>query len=97
MPVRKITLQEWDELNHSQPHSKRILARWVKEGRIHPTPEKVGQKWWVHPDAKYHPPNNARSAKLRQVANMINSSGAEPVITPSARVLEIFSHGSSPT
>lgn len=34
------------------PH-RNTLRRWTHEGRIFPQPRKVGQNWFVRPDAEY--------------------------------------------
>lgn len=50
---RYVTLQEWAELQFSKvPHTNTLL-NWVRDGHIHPKPEKIGRKWQVKRDAKY--------------------------------------------
>lgn len=87
-----ITLEEWDLLNHSQPHNKRTLQTWAREGRIQPKPQKRGRQYWVRPDARYQEPDKARITRLRQVKTMLQNPC--DVTDPSTRVLEIYHHGS---
>jgi hypothetical protein len=50
---RYITLQEWAKLEFSKvPHANTLL-NWVRNGHIHPRPEKIGRKWHVKRDARY--------------------------------------------
>lgn len=43
----KITLTEWAARRYSKPPSQWVLAKWRREGQIHPRPERVGREWFV--------------------------------------------------
>lgn len=49
-----LILIEWAKAKFGEhaPHVN-TLRRWVREGRIHPQPKKVGKTWFVKPHAEY--------------------------------------------
>jgi len=51
--ARKITLTAWAEQEFDPPPAERTLRLWVREGRIHPPPIKVGRSYYVDPEAKH--------------------------------------------
>lgn len=48
----KVPLQDWAEMHYSPAPSIWVLRRWVREGQIYPTPEKVGSSYYVQKDAR---------------------------------------------
>lgn len=61
--MEMITLLEWFDLNSIKGNRDlKKLQRWVREGKINPTPEKEGRQYWVEPTAKLIKPRKTRSA-----------------------------------
>lgn len=51
--IRKsIKIEEWASARYSPPPSLWVLRRWVRDGEIHPMPEKVGRSYYVREDAR---------------------------------------------
>ncbi|WP_332848675.1 excisionase [Massilia sp. S19_KUP03_FR1] len=50
---RYITLDEWAASQFSRPPHYNTLIAWVRDGRIHPQPVKIGRAWRVRPHAEY--------------------------------------------
>jgi len=99
MPVAQtITLQEWDALRFSKPHSLSTLRKWAREGYIQPQPTLVGTRYEVDPEAQYTPPQSTQIRRLRLAqhlrgANLVDSINAAH---NDPEMLEILSHGRSP-
>lgn len=51
--TKYITLQEWDALYYSKPHSIRTLRSWAASGLIQPQPQKHGREYMVQENAVY--------------------------------------------
>lgn len=48
-----ITLEEWDRLTFSKPHSLSTLRAWARSGNIVPRPRKIGRQYFVPQTAEY--------------------------------------------
>jgi hypothetical protein len=51
--MRKITLTAWASRNFEQPPVENTLRIWAREGRIVPTPIKIGRTYYVDPGAQH--------------------------------------------
>lgn len=52
MTVKMIPVEIWAAGKYAPPPSAWILARWCRDGEIHPEPERVGRAWFVAENAK---------------------------------------------
>jgi len=48
-----ITLSQWANNNFSISFGAGTLNKWARHGKISPAPTKIGNRWMVHPNAKY--------------------------------------------
>lgn len=48
----KILIQAWAQRHWDPPPSQITLCRWARLQRIDPPPQKVGNRYYVDPDAK---------------------------------------------
>ncbi|ALO34542.1 hypothetical protein CMT41_07295 [Colwellia sp. MT41] len=51
--MKLITLEDWAGKSYDVHFSMATLTKWSREGLINPAPKKIGNRWLVHPDAKY--------------------------------------------
>lgn len=47
----KLTLSDWNKNYFARPRSRRMLSRYIKAGKIFPTPVKVGREYEVEESA----------------------------------------------
>ncbi|MFB0770327.1 excisionase [Proteus cibi] len=47
--MKRITLLEWNNRYFAKPKTLRTLYRYISEGRLYPTPEKVGGSYEIEP------------------------------------------------
>jgi len=48
-----ITLSQWANNSFSISFGAGTLNKWARHGQIFPAPTKIGNRWMVHPNAKY--------------------------------------------
>jgi hypothetical protein len=51
--IKKITLQDWAEINFEKPPAAKTLRRWARDCWIFPIPEKRGRAYYVDPEARF--------------------------------------------
>ena len=51
--TKRVTIESWIALNYADPPSVLTVRRWIREGRIHPLPEKHGRTYYLSPTARY--------------------------------------------
>lgn len=66
--AKLMNLQEWASATYSQPPSLSTLRRWVREGRIYPSPELHGKEYKLEPDSVYVDPR--KKMMKRKPANV---------------------------
>ena len=67
-PPRLVTLEEWGRRQYGDAAPAiGTLRRWCREARITPAPQKHGQSYFVHPDARYINPADPESYDLSWV------------------------------
>jgi len=54
--AKLMNLQEWATETYTHPPSLSTLRRWVREGRIYPSPELHGKEYKLTPDSVYVDP-----------------------------------------
>lgn len=47
----KLTLSDWNKSYFARPRSRRMLSRYIRDGKIFPTPVKVGREYEVEDSA----------------------------------------------
>jgi hypothetical protein len=48
-----VTLERWVADTFGDAVSLDTARRWIKAGRILPAPQKIGARYFLHPDARY--------------------------------------------
>lgn len=48
-----ITISQWANNSFSISFGAGTLNKWARHGQISPAPSKIGNRWMVHPNAKY--------------------------------------------
>jgi len=51
--MKLITLKDWAEKSFGIHFSNATLSKWSRESLINPAPQKIGNRWLVHPKAIY--------------------------------------------
>jgi predicted site-specific integrase-resolvase len=58
-----VTLERWVADTFGDAVTMETARRWVRAGKILPAPQKIGARYFLHPDARY----TARSDKPRLI------------------------------
>lgn len=60
-----IPLSVWAEQTFGEyAPSQRSIRRWIKNGLIHPSPKKIGSRYYVSPDAEYMTASDLRIRRM---------------------------------
>ncbi|WP_157654006.1 excisionase [Burkholderia ubonensis] len=60
-----IPLNVWAEQTFGEyAPSQRSIRRWIKNGLIHPSPKKIGSRYYVSPDAEYMTASDLRIRRM---------------------------------
>lgn len=60
----QITLLEWADRNFGETKpSLRTMRRWAAEGKLKPSPVKIGRTLYIQPNAEFHGMTRAELSK----------------------------------
>jgi hypothetical protein len=93
--MKLITLQSWAQMSFGIHFSNATLSKWSRESLITPPPQKIGNRWLVHPNAMYV--EKSIEAQLTERAiKEVNKAEVEN-FKLSAKLLKIINNDSKTT